>query len=87
MRARAPVTCGPMYRYLLQKVFDLVLTMLLVSSFVFVVLRLTGDPVSMVLPPEATEEMVAQMRHTLGLDAPMHAVSYTHLTLPTKRIV
>ena len=61
-----------MYRYFLQKLIDLVLTMLLVSTFVFVVLRLTGDPVSMVLPPEASEEMVAQMRHTLGLDAPLY---------------
>lgn len=69
-----------MFQYFLQKLIDLVLTMLLVSSFVFVILRLTGDPVSIVLPPEATEEMVAQMRHTLGLDAPMH-VQYARFLL------
>jgi ABC-type dipeptide/oligopeptide/nickel transport system permease component len=61
-----------MYVYLVHKLIDLVVTMLLVSSFVFVVLRMTGDPVDMVLPPEASQEMVQQMRHTLGLDAPMH---------------
>lgn len=61
-----------MYKYLFRKLFDLAVTMLLVSSFVFVVLRLTGDPVTMILPPEASDEMVAEMRHRLGLDAPMY---------------
>ena len=69
-----------MYRYLFQKLIDLLVTMLLVSTFVFVILRLTGDPVDMVLPPEATPEMVANMRHTLGLDAPMH-VQYARFLL------
>lgn len=54
--------------------------MLLVSTFVFVVLRLTGDPVTMVLPAEASDEVVAEMRHTLGLDAPIH-VQYVRFLL------
>lgn len=61
-----------MHVYLVRKLVDLVLTMFLVSTFVFIVLRLTGDPVDMVLPAEATQEMVDNMRHALGLDAPIH---------------
>lgn len=58
--------------FLIRKLIDLMITMLGVSTLVFVILRMSGDPVDMVLPPEATEEMVVQMRHALGLDAPLH---------------
>lgn len=61
-----------MHLFLFRKLVDLVITMFLVSTFVFVVLRMTGDPVDMVLPPEATQEMVEEMRHAMGLDGPLH---------------
>jgi peptide/nickel transport system permease protein len=45
--------------------------LLLVSVVVFALIRLTGDPVSLMLPPEATPADVAALRHTLELDQPL----------------
>ncbi|HYM68728.1 MAG TPA: ABC transporter permease [bacterium] len=52
--------------------WGLVLVLLSVSTVAFVVLRFTGDPVQMMLPPEqTTPEQVARLRHLLGLDKPV----------------
>jgi ABC-type dipeptide/oligopeptide/nickel transport system permease component len=53
------------------KLFDLLITMLGVSSLTFVMLRMTGDPVTMILPPEASAQQVAETRKALGLDVPL----------------
>ena len=39
----------------------------------------TGDPVELLLPPEATEAQVEQLRHHLGLDQPFHVQYMTFL--------
>ena len=39
----------------------------------------TGDPVELLLPPEATEVQAEQLRHHLGLDQPFHAQYITFL--------
>jgi peptide/nickel transport system permease protein len=53
------------------KLLDLIITMLGVSSLTFVMLRMTGDPVTMILPPEASAQQVAETRRALGLDVPL----------------
>lgn len=42
-----------------------------VTTLVFVALRLTGDPVVMLLPGDPTMEEIALMRRKLGLDQPL----------------
>ncbi len=42
-----------------------------VSTIVFVVMHLSGDPVQLLLPPEAPASEVEAYRHQLGLDAPL----------------
>jgi len=44
---------------------------LTVTAIVFVVTRLIGDPVSIMLPVDATEEQRATLRQALGLDRPI----------------
>ena len=44
--------------------------MLVVSMVVFVLARLTGDPLELMMPAEATKEDIAMMRAYLGLDRP-----------------
>jgi peptide/nickel transport system permease protein len=39
-----------------------------ISTIVFVVMRLSGDPVTLLLPPDATPADVASLRTQLGLD-------------------
>jgi peptide/nickel transport system permease protein len=57
--------------FVVRKLTDLVITLVGVASLTFVVLRLTGDPVAMMLPAEATAQQVADTRHAMGLDAPL----------------
>jgi peptide/nickel transport system permease protein len=47
----------------------------LVSTVVFVVMRLSGDPVPLLLPPDAPTAEIFRVRHELGLDRPL-AVQY-----------
>jgi peptide/nickel transport system permease protein len=43
----------------------------LVSTVVFVVMRLSGDPVPLLLPPDAPTAEIFRVRHQLGLDRPL----------------
>src|SRR5205809_2709609 len=43
----------------------------LVSTVVFVVMRLSGDPVPLLLPPDAPRSEMERVRRDLGLDRPL----------------
>jgi peptide/nickel transport system permease protein len=59
-------------RYLLSRVLITLLTLLLMSVFVFALIRLVpGDPVRTMLGFRATPENIATVRHALGLDQPL----------------
>ena len=60
-----------MRRYILVRAFQAVLSLFLLSIIIFVVVRLTGDPLSLLLSDEATEEDRAALEASLGLDKPM----------------
>jgi peptide/nickel transport system permease protein len=47
------------------------LTIVLVVTFAFVVLRLSGDPALMIMGPEAPPEVIAAFRKAWSLDAPI----------------
>jgi len=54
----------------------------LVSTVVFVVMRLSGDPVPLLLPPDAPHSEIMRVRADLGLDRPLgvqYAVFLGHL--------
>lgn len=57
-----------MGRYILRRLAQGLLVVLLVTVVVFVTTRLVGDPVDVLLPFEATEEERAEFEHQLGLD-------------------
>lgn len=58
-------------RYFLKKFISLIITLLLVSFLAFLTFQIIpGDPVTKLLGTEYTEEMAAQLRAQLGLDAP-----------------
>lgn len=59
-----------MSRYLASRLLQALVSILVVSVVVFVLARLTGDPIEIMMPPEATKEDVALMRAYLGLDRP-----------------
>lgn len=58
-----------MLKYLVKRLFYAILTIVGVVTVVFFLQRLTGDPTSVLLPPEmATEEEIQCLRSQLGLD-------------------
>lgn len=66
-----------MTRFLLRRLPRTVLTLLGVVTITFILGRLTGDPVAMLLPETATLEDYERIRASLGLDQPL---PYQYLT-------
>lgn len=60
-----------MLRFLAIRLFRAVLTIALVVTFAFVVLRLSGDPALIIMGPEAPPEVIAAFRKSWGLDEPL----------------
>jgi len=60
-----------MQRYILKRIPQAVITLFLVSLVVFVLGRLTGDPVALLLSETATEEDRILLTKQLGLDKPL----------------
>ena len=57
-----------MRRFVVRRLLQAPLSLLLVSVVVFVILNVTGDPVTLYLGTEATPQRVAELRAQLGLD-------------------
>lgn len=60
-----------MARIVLRRVLRAALTLFLVVTFVFFVLRLTGDPVSAMMPDDTDPVIMDQMREDWGLNRPL----------------
>lgn len=60
-----------MLRFWLVKLLRASITLWLVVTAVFIVLRTSGDPVQSLLPPDARQEEIEQFREAWGLDRPL----------------
>ena len=60
-----------MQQFLLRRLLRAIIVIWGISTIVFVVMRLSGDPVTLLLPPDATQADYARISHELGLDQPM----------------
>src|SRR5437762_14243229 len=69
-----------MREYLVSKLVHTVIVVVCVLTLVFVVLHLTGDPVMMMLPSNASQEEVRALAQALGLAQPLH-VQYARFLL------
>lgn len=65
--------------YILRKVFRAVLTVWFITTFVFIILRASGDPTISVLGLEASPEAVEAFRAKWGLDQPVSVQYFTFL--------
>jgi peptide/nickel transport system permease protein len=61
-----------MKKYVFMRLIRAVITVLGVSIIVFLLVHLSGDPVALMLPPEATQEDHDRMSHLLGFDRPLY---------------
>jgi ABC-type dipeptide/oligopeptide/nickel transport system permease component len=66
------------------RVLRAVIALWLVSTVVFVVMRLSGDPVPLLLPPDAPRSEIFRVRAELGLDRPL-PVQYAVFLASTAR--
>ena len=60
-----------MQRYLLKRIFQAIITIFLMSIIIFLLGRLSGDPVPLLLGDLATKEEVELITKDLGLDKPV----------------
>ena len=68
-----------MLAFVLRRLLQGILVMLVVGFIAFSLFNFVGDPVSLMLPPEATQADRDQMRQTLGLDKPFYQQFVTFL--------
>lgn len=66
--------------YIIKRLFQGVLTFLGVSILVFVLGRVTGDPVTLMAPDNATAEQKEQIRESLGLNDPITVQYWNFIT-------
>ena len=59
-------------RFVTTKVLRSAITLWMVVTFIFIVLRLSGDPIDMLLPDDADAEMINYYMKEWGLDRPLH---------------
>src|SRR5688572_4271912 len=60
-----------MTKYLVSRLLQAIIVMLGVVTIVFLLMRMTGDPVRLLLPTSATEADIERVRHLLELDRPL----------------
>ena len=65
-----------MQRYILKRIFLALVTIYLVTTLVFFLARITGDPMDLIMSAESTQKDWDMMRHQLGLDKPIY-LQYT----------
>jgi peptide/nickel transport system permease protein len=61
-----------MLRFIALRLARSALTIILVVTFAFAVLRLSGDPALAIMSPDAPVEAIAAFRHSWGLDQPLY---------------
>ncbi len=64
-----------MQRFILARLLQAIITLLILSLAVFLSVHLTGDPALYLLGPESTDEDYEQLKKNMGLDKPL-AVQY-----------
>jgi hypothetical protein len=60
-----------LFPFLTQRLFRGLIALWLVSTVVFVLMRRSGDPVPLLLPPDAPRSEMERLRRELGLDRPL----------------
>ena len=68
-----------MTMYIIRRLGETLVTLLLVTLLVFCLTRLTGDPTALLLPPEASDEARAYFRQYHGLDRSLLVQYITYL--------
>ncbi|MEH7344188.1 ABC transporter permease [Bacillus sp. JJ1532] len=60
-----------MKKFLLKQILQIIPVLFLITLIVFILVNVTGDPVTLALPMDATEEEREELTRALGLDKPL----------------
>ena len=69
-----------MKKYILKRFFQALICLIGVTIVIFSLTRLSGDPVLLMVSPEATKADIEQMRKTLGLDKPYYVQYMSYMS-------
>ena len=69
-----------MQRFIIGRVIQSIVSMFVVSMVVFALVRMSGDPIQIMMPAEATKADIELMRAHLGLDRPWTVQYWRFLT-------
>jgi peptide/nickel transport system permease protein len=69
--ARPAAPGSGVLRVVVTKVLTAIVVLFFVATAAFLLVRLSGDPVKLILPPDATAAQEATLRASLGLDRPL----------------
>ena len=69
-----------MARYIVSRIGQMVITMFIVSLLVFFMIRLKGDPITIMAPPHFNEEQVESLRRAWGFDKPLAEQYWVFIT-------
>lgn len=61
-----------MFLHILQRLFHALFVIFAISTIVFWVLRMSGDPVVLLLPQDTTKEEIAALRQAMGFNDPQY---------------
>ena len=61
-----------MQRFIVVRLFQNIIALIILSMIIFFLVRLSGDPALLMLPEGATQEHYQEMRAQLGLDKPIY---------------
>ncbi|MFN8516245.1 MAG: ABC transporter permease [Thermomicrobiales bacterium] len=68
-----------MAQYIIRRLLQAILVIFGVLTVVFIILRLTGDPVRLMLGDNASEEAITALNQQLGLDRPLYIQYFTYM--------
>ncbi|MGI2328132.1 ABC transporter permease [Planococcus sp. YIM B11945] len=66
-------------KYFLQNLVKTIPVLLLITLIVFLLVRVTGDPVSLMLPETASDEERESLRESMGFNDPLYVQYFTYL--------
>ena len=68
-----------MSRYIALRILHSFVVVIGVVTAVFILLRLSGDPIRLLVPPDATPEHVERIKEIYGLNDPIHIQYVTYI--------
>ena len=71
---------GKLANYITIRSFLAIPTILVLVTIVFILMRLTGDPISAMVGMKAPPEVIAELRHKAGLDLPIYEQYIKYIT-------